>query len=51
MILDELFGQPIAKIKTIVKENGKLKVKWKPAPVSQSTLVPKVFFPISKERK
>lgn len=52
MILDELFGPPIAKVKKIVRKNGKLKVSWKPASNPQLKISPtKTFFPISKERK
>ena len=51
MILDELFGPPIAKVKKIIRKNGKLKTVWKPATVSTSNTAQKTFFPISKERK
>jgi hypothetical protein len=51
MILDELFGPPISKVKKIIRKNGKLKTVWKPASVEKSSTPQKTFFPISKERK
>ena len=52
MILDELFGPPISKVKKIVRKAGKLKTVWKPAKDSSNTTnATKTFFPISKERK
>lgn len=52
MILDELFGPPISKVKKIIRKNGILKTIWKPASYSNTNKEPKkTFFPISKERK